>query len=189
VCPERASLLGCETPQQLREEIARVVPAYAGVETLHATGDAIQVGGERLCAGGVFPTPDGHAHFSVVSPGVAATSAAGAAAPGTFLLSTRRGKQFNSMVWDDVDPLTGAARDALLLCEDDARALDVRAGDRLLVRSPHGEMRARAHLAPIRPGNVQAFFPEANVLLAHDRRDPLSGVPDYNAVVEVVKLG
>ena len=34
----------------------------------------------------------------------------------------------------------------------------------------------------------QAFFPEANVLLAPDRRDPVSGVPDYNAVVEVVKL-
>ena len=53
---------------------------------------------------------------------------------------------------------------------------------------PHGEMRARAHIAPIRAGNVQAFFPEANVLLAPNRRDPISGVPDYNAVVEVVPI-
>jgi hypothetical protein len=49
-------------------------------------------------------------------------------------------------------------------------------------------MRARVHLASMRPGNVQAFFPEANPLLAPSRRDPISGVPDYNAVVEVFPI-
>ena len=39
----------------------------------------------------------------------------------------------------------------------------------VLVRVAHGEMRARVHVAPIRPGNVQAFFPEANPLLAPTR--------------------
>ena len=174
--------LGCETAQEIREEIARVVPAYAGIESLRETGDAIQVGGARLCEGGVFPTPDGRAHFSVVVP------VGSEVPPGRFLLSTRRGKQFNSMVWKDVDPLTGAGRDALLLSEADAVALGVGAGDAVLVRSPHGEMRARVHIAPMRAGNVQAFFPEANVLLAPNRRDPISGVPDYNAVVEVVPI-
>jgi molybdopterin-dependent oxidoreductase alpha subunit len=181
VAPDRASLLGCADAQAIREEIARVVPAYRGIETLSASGDAIQVGGRRLCEGGVFDTPDGRARFSVV------TSGSPEHLPGTFLLSTRRGKQFNSMVWTEVDPLTGASRDALLVSESDAAVLGVRTGDALLVRSPHGEMRARAHVAPIRPGNVQAFFPEANVLLAPNRRDPISGVPDFNAVVEVVK--
>ena len=37
----------------------------------------------------------------------------------------------------------------------------------------------------MRPGNVQVFFPEGNVLLRAGRRDPASGVPDYNAVVTV----
>ncbi len=182
VDPDRAAAIGCESAQAIREEIARVVPAYAGIETLRETGDAIQVGGERLCAGGVFPTTDGRGRFSVVVPNTVGVP------PGRYLLSTRRGKQFNSMVWKDVDPLTGAPRDALLLSEADAAAIGVRPGDALLVRSPHGEMRARAHLAPMRRGNVQAFFPEANVLLAPNRREPISGVPDYNAVVEVVKL-
>jgi hypothetical protein len=50
-------------------------------------------------------------------------------------------------------------------------------------------MRARVHVAPMRPGNVQAFFPESNALLSPTRRDPISGVPDYNAVVEVVPVG
>ena len=71
----------------------------------------------------------------------------------------------------------------------DATALGVSDGEAVIVRSQHGEMRARVHVAPIRPGNVQAFFPEANPLLAPARREPISGVPDYNAVVEVVPLG
>jgi hypothetical protein len=60
-------------------------------------------------------------------------------------------------------------------------------GDSVIVRSQHGELRGRVHLAPIRPGNVQAFFPEANELLPAGRRDPISGVPDYNTVVELVR--
>ena len=47
---------------------------------------------------------------------------------------------------------------------------------------------ARVHVAPIRPGNVQAFFPEANPLLSPTVREPVSGVPDYNAVVEVLPV-
>jgi anaerobic selenocysteine-containing dehydrogenase len=91
------------------------------------------------------------------------------------------------MVWDDKDPLTGATRDAIFLAKPDADGLRLRDGDRVVVRSAHGELRGRVHLAPIRPGNVQAFFPEANVLLAGGRRDA-SGVPDYNTVVDVVPL-
>ena len=107
---------------------------------------------------------------------------------GRFVLSTRRGKQFNTMVWAETDPLTGAGRDALFVADADAAALGVADGDPVLVRSAHGELRARVHLAPIRPGNVQAFFPEANPLLSPTIREPLSGVPDYNAVVEVVPV-
>jgi hypothetical protein len=46
-------------------------------------------------------------------------------------------------------------------------------------------MPARVHVIPIRPGNVQVYFPEGNVLLRGGVRDRASGVPDYNAVVTV----
>jgi hypothetical protein len=46
-------------------------------------------------------------------------------------------------------------------------------------------VRARAQVAAIRSGNVQMFFPECNLLIRAGERDP-SGVPDYNAVVEVL---
>jgi molybdopterin-dependent oxidoreductase alpha subunit len=180
--PELADRFHCENADAIRAEIARVVPSYAGIERLQDTGDSIQIGGERLCANGVFPTADGRARFSVVAPRLRDVP------EGRFVLSTRRGKQFNSMVWEDKDPLTGAMRDALFVSEPDALALGVRQGDPVLVRSSHGEIRAHVHLAPIRPGNVQAFFPEANPVLAPTRRDAASGVFDDNAVVEVVPV-
>jgi anaerobic selenocysteine-containing dehydrogenase len=182
VRPELASKFGCESGDAIRAEIARVVPSYAGIERLRETGDAVQVGGRHLCAGGRFPTADGKAHFGVVAPHEADVP------DGWFVLSTRRGKQFNSMVWEERDPLTGAGRDALFVADTDAAVLGVADGDPVLVRSAHGELRARVHVAPIRPGNVQAFFPEANPLLSPAVREPQSGVPDYNAVVEVVPV-
>ena len=104
---------------------------------------------------------------------------------GAFLLSTRRGKQFNTMVHTQRDPLTGAIRDALFMAADDVAALGFTEGDAVIVRSEHGELRSRVHVSPLRPGNVQVFFPEGNVLLRVGKRDPDSGVPDYNAVVTI----
>jgi molybdopterin-dependent oxidoreductase alpha subunit len=182
--PERAQALGLDSAAGIRAEIATVVPAYAGIERLDQGGDQFQWGGRHLCEGWRFPTPDGRAHFSDVMP-----ADVGASLPaGRYHLSTRRGKQFNSMVWRDRDPLTGAARDALFISADDASALGVAEGEALVVRSETGAtLRARAHVAPIRPGNVQMFWPEANPLIAAGRRDAVSGVPDYNAVVEITR--
>src|SRR5918997_2173685 len=106
----------------LRAEIARVVPFYAGIETLADTGDAVQWGGRHLCAGGVFPTPDGRGRFSVLAPPERDLP------DGAFVVSTRRGKQFNSMVHAAVDPLTGAVRDAGMIDPADAAGLGVAAG-------------------------------------------------------------
>jgi molybdopterin-dependent oxidoreductase alpha subunit len=179
--PDQAAKLGCESAQAIRDEIARIVPAYSGIERLRRTGDQVQWGGPRLCDGWQFSTADGLAHFAVTIP------PARVVPEGSFVLSTRRGKQFNSMVWKERDPLTGAARDELLIAPSDADRLDLRDGDLVAVRSAYGEIRLRARRAAIRPGNVQAFFPEANVVLPPGKTDE-SGVPDYNAVVEVVAL-
>jgi molybdopterin-dependent oxidoreductase alpha subunit len=182
VDPERGHLVAFESGQAIRDEIAQVVPTYAGVEGLRATGDAVQWGGTRLCERGEFPTTDGKAQFLPVSPSEPETPA------GSFVLSTRRGKQFNTMVHSERDPLTGATRDALLMAASDAMHLGLHDGDRVLVRSDHGELHARVHLSDLHAGNVQVFFPEGNVLMGAGRRDPASGVPDYNAVVTVEPL-
>ncbi len=180
VDPDRAAVLGLTDAQAIRDEIARVVPFYDGIQRLRRSGDQVQWGGERLCDGWRFPTPDGRARFTAVAPREAEVP------PGRFLLSTRRGKQFNSMVWQARDPLTGARRDAVFISAEDAARLGLADGAPVWVRSDVGEVAARLAIVPIRPGNVQMFFPEANPLVRGGRRDPVSHVPDYNAVVEIV---
>ncbi len=181
--PARANLV--QFPggtKQIRQEIATVVPSYAGIETLEKSGDAIQWGGERLCEGQTFATPDGRAHFATVLP-LEVTLPEGA-----LNLSTRRGKQFNSMVWKAKDPLNGAMRDDVLIAASDAAARGLADGAAVIVRSATGEVRAHLRVAPIRAGNVQMHFPEANPLIDGTRRDPISHVPDYNAIVEILPV-
>ena len=169
------------TRQAIRDEIARVVPVYAGIETLRETGDEVQWGGERLCDGGDFPTPDGRAHFAVGRAAGAPDRPRGASC-----CSTRRGKQFNSMVCTRSRPAhRRGARRAVHLRRGRAaaRRRGRRRGARALrVRRDAG---ARARRARSAPGNVQVFFPEGNALIRAGERDA-SGVPDYNAVVEVL---
>jgi molybdopterin-dependent oxidoreductase alpha subunit len=180
--PPRAKQLGCDSAAAIRAEIARVVPFYDGIQRLAKTGDAFQYGGPHLAANWQFPTPDGKAHLhAVLLPQLDRP-------PGAFVVSTRRGKQFNTLVYADTDPLTGAARDAVLMHPDDAAALHLEEGDRLALVSPHGRFEGRVHLAAIARGNLQVHWPEANPLIARGVVDGLGGVPDYNAVVRVERL-
>ena len=58
VDPERAKqLVGWQTGQEIREEIARVVPFYDGIQHLAKTGDQIQWGGERCATTGPSRPP------------------------------------------------------------------------------------------------------------------------------------
>jgi anaerobic selenocysteine-containing dehydrogenase len=166
----------------IREEIADVIPLYRGIERLRERGDQFQYGGARLGEGWQFPTADGRARFSAVPlPNPVADD-------GRLMLSTRRGKQFNSMVQERSDALTGATREAVLLNAHDAQRLRISDGAPVLVRSDAGELRGRAHFAPIAPGNVQVHWPEGNVLIGSGRRSPQAGIPDYNARVSVEPL-
>ena len=182
VYPDRAHLLGCETGWKMREEIAKVVPFYEGVQHFRKTGDAFQYGGPHLCADGNFATPDGKAHlYPVTLPDTERP-------PGQFKASTRRGKQFNSLIYAEVDPINGAARDAVLINPDDAARLHLVKGDRVLLRNDFGTLAARAFPAPIAPGNLQVHWPEGNVIIRKGVVDAGGGVPDYNAFVTVEKL-
>jgi molybdopterin-dependent oxidoreductase alpha subunit len=185
VRPEVADALSWRDNQALRAEIAAVVPAYAGIETLAATGDQVQYGGRHLCAGGEFPTPTARGHFTVVDVRPAELGA------DEWFCSTRRGKQFNSMVYADTDPLTGGGRDAVYMDEHDAARAGIAAGDRVRLRSETGELVGRARLVRLPRRTVQVHWPEGNVLLSAraSRREPASGMPDLNAVVTIERIG
>ena len=179
--PERAHLLGCETGQEIRDEIAEVVSYYDGVQHLRETGDAFQYGGRHLCAGGEFPTPDGKGHFRAVELPELQRPA------GSFHVSTRRGKQFNTLIYAEIDPLNGAPRDAVLINSEDAARLHLRTGDPITLVNDVGRYEGHAFLAPIAPGNLQIHWPEGNVIIPRGVVDKLGGVPDYNAIVRVEK--
>jgi molybdopterin-dependent oxidoreductase alpha subunit len=185
--PERAHLLGCETGQQIREEIARVVPNYDGIQHFRETGDSFQYGGARLCEGGKFNTVDGKAHFRAVALPTNGVARRNDNRSRQFKCSTRRGKQFNSIIYAETDPLTGAPRDAVFISPEDAADLHLRDGEPITLVSEAGRFDGRAFFAPIARGNLQVHWPEGNVLLCRGVLDELGGVPDYNAVVWIEK--
>ncbi len=179
-----AACLYFENTTAIRQEIARVVPQYAGIQHLQSAGDQFQYGGSHLCFGWNFPTPDGKARFAALSLSKAHDSTS--LPEGYFLVSTRRGKQFNSMVQEQKDAITGARRSAVFMNALDAAKLQLKNGDAVILKNELGEYRGQIYIAPVQPGNLQIHWPEGNVLLDKSKRSR-EGVPDYNAVVRLEK--
>lgn len=182
VRPELSDKVRFHSSQQIRDEIGHSVPLYAGIGNLSKEGDQFQWGGARLFAGGQFAVPGGKAHFTPVTPPERQ------APNGWFRVSTRRGKQFNSMVWRATDPLTGAARDHILISREDAARLNIRDGDAIRLTSKSGSYTGRAKIDRIKSGNIEVHWPEGNALLSREAMDPESGEPDYNALASLEKI-
>jgi anaerobic selenocysteine-containing dehydrogenase len=179
VDPARAEALGLESAAEIRADIARAVPFYAGIETLAAAGDAIQWGGPLLCEGGRSGLPGGRSRLHPTRPPEIDIP------EGWFHLSTRRGKQFNSMIQARRDPLTGGERDHVFMAPADARRLGLAEGDPVVLRSEVGEFYGRCRPAPMKERNLQMFWPEANPLIRRDVVEPQCGIPDFTALVRV----
>ncbi|HWF85835.1 MAG TPA: molybdopterin dinucleotide binding domain-containing protein, partial [Vicinamibacterales bacterium] len=183
VRPNRANYIRFESAAAIRAEIARAVPLYKGIESLKRKGDQVQWGGPTLYADGRFATSDGMAHFAPVSAGRAVR------AVGELRVSTRRGKQFNSMIQREVDPLTGARRDDILISREDAQRLGLQSDAPVRLRSACGSYDGRVKIAAMKPGNLEVHWPEGNALLSGSVIDPDSMEPDYNATVTIEPLG
>jgi molybdopterin-dependent oxidoreductase alpha subunit len=181
VRPEVAAQLSYRGTAATRAEIARVIPQYAGIERLEKQGDQFQYGGRHLCADWTFSTDDSKAHFVAVALPHQDIPA------GMFRLTTRRGKQFNSIVHEQRDMLTGAERDAVFIAAADAQALDLVQGSPVTLHNEHGSYSGRVFIARLRPGNLQVHWPEANHLLDRHRRSPQAQIPDYTTLVWVEK--
>jgi molybdopterin-dependent oxidoreductase alpha subunit len=180
VRPDLADKISFDGTAAIREEIAQVIPQYAGIQHLKEAGDQFQYGGSHLCFGWNFPTPDGKAYFAAVSHRERELP------EGCFLVATRRGKQFNSMVQERKDAITGAVREAVLISQTDAEQLGLKDGDAVILKNELGEYKGRVYIALIKPGNLQVHWPEGNVLLDKSKRSR-EGVPDYNALVYLEK--
>lgn len=160
VRPELADRVRFASTAAVRAEIGRIVPDYAGIERLVEGGDQLQYGGAHLAADGAFPTADGRATFGRVP----AASPEDLPDPDAFVLITRRGKQFNSIVHQDVDPMGGLGLDD---------------GDAVVAENARGAMPGTLRIGPLVDGAVMLHWPEANVLLDPQRRSPEADTPAY----------
>lgn len=181
VKPQSAHLVDFKDAQQIRDEIAIANPNYDGIQYLKKQGDVFQWGGAWLCEGGICPTPDGKGNLiSVEIPDLNKKE-------GQFLLTTRRGKQFNSMVYNEVDPMNGAERYDVLMNPEDARDYSIAEGEGVVVYNGFGVFPGRAKFAEISRGNLGVHFPEGNFLLPKGRYEKYAGIPDYNIAVSLEK--
>jgi anaerobic selenocysteine-containing dehydrogenase len=164
--------------QRLREEIAKTVPGYEAIADIEKSRDEFQIKG-RTFHEPEFATKDGRAHFHVTplpEPFVDAEA-------GEFRLMTIRSEgQFNTVVYEEEDLYRGnTTRDVVMLSQEDADRLSLAEGDGVLVRTSVGEMRVKAAIVDIRPGNLAMYYPEANLIVPR-RLDPVSKTPAFKGV-------
>ncbi|ADC48337.1 putative formate dehydrogenase catalytic subunit [Alkalihalophilus pseudofirmus OF4] len=181
VKPETAHLVDFKTGQEIRNEMAVANPNYEGVQDLKKQGDVFQWGGAWLCEDGICPTPDGRGSLIPVEiPDMGKKE-------GNFVLTTRRGKQFNSMVYKETDPFNNAERYDVLINAKDAQELRIAQGEGVVIYNDFGVFQGKAKYADITSGNLGVHFPEGNFLLPKGRYEKLAKIPDYNVAVKVEK--
>ncbi|WP_456276122.1 FdhF/YdeP family oxidoreductase [Bacillus sp. AK128] len=181
VKPETAHLVDFKDADEIRQEIAKANPNYEGIQHLKEQGDVFQWGGAWLCEDGICPTPDGKGSLIAVDiPSLQKKE-------GQFVVTTRRGKQFNSMVYNEVDPINGAGRYDVLMNAEDARQLSIAEGEGIVLYNGFGVFQGRAKFVEIARGNVEVHFPEGNFLLPKGRYEKYAGIPDYNITVNLEK--
>ncbi|MFK3959752.1 FdhF/YdeP family oxidoreductase [Pseudalkalibacillus hwajinpoensis] len=179
--PDTAHFVDFKSGQEIRNEIAVANRDYDGVQHLSKKGDVFQWGGAWLCEGGVCPTPDGKGKLIPVEiPDLGRKE-------GQFIVTSRRGKQFNSMVYKETDPFNKAERYDVLMNANDASKLSITEGEGIVVYNGFGVFQGRAKFVDIASGNLEVHFPEGNFLLPRGRYEKYAGIPDYNITVTVEK--
>jgi molybdopterin-dependent oxidoreductase alpha subunit len=179
---EKKSKVAFKNAEEIMNEMDHIIPAYRGIKDLKSEGDSVQYGGPMLLKDGICNTRDGRANFSAVRPKNEILK------EGEFYLATRRGKQFNSIVYGTADSLVGSKRrDEIFISRSDASKLGLNEGSRIKLKSDVGEFEGICKIAAVHPGTLQMFWPESNILISR-RIDPESQEPDYNTVVRVTSV-
>lgn len=160
----------------VRACIAATVPGLEALASIDVAKREFHVNG-RLLHTPEFHTANGRGRF-VCNPIPALES------PREFMLATMRSEgQFNTLVYEDEDTYRGTeTRWCVLMNPRDIETLGLNTGARAHVRSAAGCMKNVA-VRPfdLPPGNVLAYFPEANCLVG-TQVDPRSKTPAFKSV-------
>lgn len=167
----------------IRQLIADLIPGYEQIAGIDKTAKEFVIPGRNL-ENRTFPTPNGKAKFHAV----AMPAAPELNGNKLRLMTVRSEGQFNSVVYDEEDIYRGQERrDVVLMNAADLQRMGLRPEQRVMLRSPTGEMRwLLARPYDIRAGNALVYYPEANILVPRDV-DPLSKTPAFKSIlVEVL---
>jgi anaerobic selenocysteine-containing dehydrogenase len=181
VKPEAQQLVGLGSSAQIRAEIAELAAHYNGIQHLKHRGDVFQWGGAWLCEDGICPTADGRGKLIPIELPEQRKP------EGHFFVTTRRGKQFNSMIYSETDPFNEAGRYDALINGEDARELHLSEGEAIVIYNSHGSLHARVKVAPVKQGNIEVHWPEGNALIPKGVYEQFAGIPEYNTSVIVEK--
>jgi molybdopterin-dependent oxidoreductase alpha subunit len=165
----------------IRSAIAAVVPGYEQIGAIDRTRAEFEIAG-RIRHAPLFLEPSGRAR-AAVTPLPSFPLAAGE----LRLMTLRSEGQFNTVVYEDEDLYRGnERRDVVMLSEADARERGLVRDQRVLVANPTGAMEALVRFAPLPPGNVAMYYPEANVLIPR-RIDPDSATPVFKSTAVAIR--
>jgi hypothetical protein len=140
--------------------MGRTMPLYTGVETLRHAGDHIQWGGTRLGADGFKNMPAGKASFTVIDPPDCL------APDGQWMLTACCDEPPEDSA--DSDSTHGAdhyGRDELFMNAGDMANMGLADGAHVRVHNDHGSWYARLYSMSIKPGVVQASWPECSAVI------------------------
>ena len=164
---------------KIRSEIEAVVPGFSDFNrrVRHPSGFALPI----LPRQGIFPTPDGKAHFSPLdTPDLRLPE-------GHFYMMTIRSHdQFNTTIYGNDDRYRGIhnKRRVLLMNPEDAALQRLRTGDQVDLCCEHRRADNFTVVTyPIPPGCTATYFPETNALVPLEKTAHGSNTPAYKSVV------
>ncbi|HVM96884.1 MAG TPA: FdhF/YdeP family oxidoreductase [Candidatus Acidoferrales bacterium] len=165
----------------IREAIARVVPGFEEIREVDRTKREFHIPG-RIFHSPTFPTATGRAR-AFVTPICDFPLGEGE----MRLMTLRSEGQFNTVIYEDEDYYRGnERRDVVMMNEADAQRLGLHRDRAVRVENDTGAMDVVVRFAPLPPGNLAMYYPEANVLIPR-RVDPRSATPVFKSVAVRVK--
>lgn len=168
----------------IRAAIAATIPGLSELKDIAQTKQEFTIK-NRLLDTPTFNTENGKAQFQTNPLPAPVTST-----EYPFLLASIRSEgQFNSIIYEESDSYRGTdTRWSVLMNHEDINELGIEAGACVNLQSPQGEMKAvKVFAFDVPRGNVLAYYPEANVLIA-TTHDPRSKTPAFKSVPVRVTL-
>ncbi|MDG2045846.1 MAG: FdhF/YdeP family oxidoreductase [Halioglobus sp.] len=171
--------------EKIRDAIAKTVPGMEDLKDIGVAKEEFYVR-NRLLHTPHFNTLDNRASFRVAPMPQLKD---GADAYPFLLASVRSEGQFNSIIYEEKDSYRyNADRNTVLISPSDMIELGIADGHRITVTSASGKLDSmKAQAFDIPPGNVLAYYPEANVL-CEKRIDPRSFTPSFKSVRVRIEL-